>query len=79
MFFSGSANLIADIQGGAFALNGVTAKVIGGNGFLSASAGVSITNYTALSDDWIYGKANINFYTSPYNHVRYGPVTPSEL
>ena len=73
LFLSGSVNVISDIQGGAVAPNGVSAKIIGGHGFISATAGTSITYYKALSDSWIYEKANINFYVSPYSFVRYDP------
>ena len=72
LFLGGSVNLIADIQGGAVAPNKVWSEVIGGNGFISASSGVSITNYTASSADWIYGKANVHWYVSPHAK-RYDP------
>jgi hypothetical protein len=66
LFLGGSVNLIADIQGGAIAPNGVRSKIIGGNGFISTTTGVSITNYTASTSGWVYGKANIHWYASPY-------------
>lgn len=59
-FYGAAFNGIANIEGGAWARNGVHSEIIYGNGFMSASAGVSITRYDTPQGDWIYGKANIN-------------------
>ena len=34
---------------------------------MAGSAGVSITYYKQVQDDWVYGEAPINWYTSPTN------------
>ncbi|MFQ8979013.1 MAG: hypothetical protein ACLR5T_10650, partial [Veillonella sp.] len=66
-FYGTAFNGVADIEGGAWARNGVHSEIICGNGFMSASAGFSITRYDTPQKSWKYGKAKINWYNNPHN------------
>lgn len=66
-FYGTAFNGVADIEGGAWASNGVHSEIICGNGFMSASAGFSITRYDTPQKSWKYGKAKINWYKNPHN------------
>ena len=66
LFFGLSATLPGYASGGAGALNGVYAKILGGTSQLAGSAGVSITSYIQVQNDWVYGEAPIIWYYSSY-------------
>lgn len=67
LFIGASTNFIADGDGGAIAPNGVRAKIWGTNGYMSASAGVSVTYYFEASETWTYGKAPIAWHHNHYS------------
>lgn len=70
LFLGGSNNLVASIQGGAWAPGGVHAEIIGGTN-VAASLGCSATYYVTSQSDWIYGAAD--FYVVP-NAYQYSPL-----
>lgn len=64
--------MVATGKGGAVAPNGVTAEILGTYGYFGPSIGLTFTYYSSLSSDWIYGKANINWYDNNYgSNYRY--------
>ena len=63
LFIVGSINLAVGVEGGAIApaltLNPVYSEIIAREG-LGGGAGVGITWYKQLSEEWVYGEAPIN-------------------
>ena len=70
LFFGANTNMIQWVKGIAFAPNGVRANTVAGNGYLSATTGASVTYYFKQDSDWVYGKADINWYTPLYSGER---------
>lgn len=71
-----SSDLILTATGSAYALNGVYSDIQGGEG-TSGSAGVSVTWYKQVQDDWVYGLAPITWYHSPKQSVWDHILNPS--
>ena len=57
--------MAANIQGGAWAPNGVYSEILSGMNAVS-SVGCSVTYYTTLQSDWIYGAVDYYTVTNPY-------------
>ncbi len=75
-FFAGaSANLPSNSTGVSGAFNGVYMEVFGGESSVAGSAGFSATWYNQRQSQWVYGKANINWYNSPKSS--FNPFNPT--
>ena len=67
-----SANMLSSVYGGAYAPSKVYAEITGGMG-IAPSVGGSITYYFTEQTDWIYGRANMEIITNPYQSVPWNP------
>ena len=67
LFFGATANMVGMGEGGAKALNGVSAKILVLEGYLAPTFGVSGNYYVESSPNWTYGKAHFELTPSRYN------------